>query len=387
MTNPRTPTAVTTLFSTLHERAKELSCLYRIEEILSIYDVPLEEVFRQVIEAIPPGWQYPECCQAQITYGAGRLRIPRIRGDPLRPLRRDPGPGRLGRPSLRVLQEADPGERLRSVHEGRDQAHPDDRRAPRALHPPPAPAGHVRGDQRRAARRGRREAGLADRPGPPPQHQSEPAHPGLAQDDELPRLARRRRGPRPPPALQRRRDGRRHVRRIQPAPDPGIHGPLLRADRGDLPDRLGQPDRRGGPRPHPEVDQRGPLELGRSRTWRTSTPTWPRSSTACAGSRSWPPRASSCRGRLANSVRVALIRRFFTEQLEFINVAKKYVDIEDFFDLMERIIFPPGSHGKLGGKSAGLFLASRILQAGGPARRRSSARSRSPRPGTSRPTA
>jgi hypothetical protein len=64
----------------------------------------------------------------------------------------------------------------------------------------------------------------------------------------------------------------------------------------------------------------------------------------------------------ANSVRVTLIRRFFTEQLEFINVAKKYVDLEDFFDLMERIVFPSGSHGKLGGKSAGLFLASRILK-------------------------
>jgi len=63
-----------------------------------------------------------------------------------------------------------------------------------------------------------------------------------------------------------------------------------------------------------------------------------------------------------NSVRVALIRRFFTEQLEFINIAKKYVELEDFFGLMERIIFPSGSHGKLGGKSAGLFLASRILR-------------------------
>ncbi|RPI99302.1 MAG: hypothetical protein EHM31_10410, partial [Candidatus Aminicenantes bacterium] len=64
MSNQRTPTAVSTLFSTLNERAKELSCLYRIEEILSIYDVPLEEVFRQIIEAIPPGWQHPDCCQA-----------------------------------------------------------------------------------------------------------------------------------------------------------------------------------------------------------------------------------------------------------------------------------------------------------------------------------
>jgi len=76
MSNQRTPTAVDTLFSTLHERAKELSCLYRIEEILSIYDVPLEEVFRQVVEAIPPGWQYPECCQAQITYGSDVYESP-----------------------------------------------------------------------------------------------------------------------------------------------------------------------------------------------------------------------------------------------------------------------------------------------------------------------
>ena len=76
MSNPRTPTAVTTLFSALHERAKELSCLYRIEEILIIYDVPLDKVFRQVIEAIPPGWQFPECCQAQISYGTETYESP-----------------------------------------------------------------------------------------------------------------------------------------------------------------------------------------------------------------------------------------------------------------------------------------------------------------------
>jgi len=76
MSNPRTPTAVTTLFSALNERAKELNCLYRIEEILSLYDVALEDVFRQVIEAIPPGWQYPECCQAQITHGSEVFESP-----------------------------------------------------------------------------------------------------------------------------------------------------------------------------------------------------------------------------------------------------------------------------------------------------------------------
>ena len=35
--------------------------------------------------------------------------------------------------------------------------------------------------------------------------------------------------------------------------------------------------------------------------------------------------------------------------------------VEDFHDLVRRIVFPPRSHGKLGGKSAGLFLASRIV--------------------------
>ncbi len=60
-------------------------------------------------------------------------------------------------------------------------------------------------------------------------------------------------------------------------------------------------------------------------------------------------------------VRASLIRRFFSDQLEFINIAKNYVRVNDFYDLVRRVIFPTGSHGKLGGKSAGLFLARRIL--------------------------
>ncbi len=61
-------------------------------------------------------------------------------------------------------------------------------------------------------------------------------------------------------------------------------------------------------------------------------------------------------------VRAALLRRFFSEQLEFINIAKNYVMVTDFNELIDRTIFPTGSHGKLGGKSAGVFLAERILR-------------------------
>ncbi|MBI3477218.1 MAG: pyruvate, phosphate dikinase [Acidobacteria bacterium] len=61
-------------------------------------------------------------------------------------------------------------------------------------------------------------------------------------------------------------------------------------------------------------------------------------------------------------LRVSLIRRFFSESLDFINVAKQFVRIEDFYDLLSKIIFPPRCHGKLGGKSAGLFLAKKIIE-------------------------
>ncbi len=60
-------------------------------------------------------------------------------------------------------------------------------------------------------------------------------------------------------------------------------------------------------------------------------------------------------------LRVSLIRRFFSENLEFINVAKKFIEVKDFYDLLGSVIFPPGCHGKLGGKSAGLFLAKKII--------------------------
>lgn len=62
-------------------------------------------------------------------------------------------------------------------------------------------------------------------------------------------------------------------------------------------------------------------------------------------------------------VRAGLIRRFFTDQLEFVNIAKNFVRISDFYDMIQCLICPSGSHGKLGGKSAGLFLARRILEA------------------------
>lgn len=61
-------------------------------------------------------------------------------------------------------------------------------------------------------------------------------------------------------------------------------------------------------------------------------------------------------------VTAALIRRFFSEQTHFVDVAREYLDVRDFSRLFERVIFGAESHGKLGGKSAGMNLAAHVLQ-------------------------
>ena len=61
-------------------------------------------------------------------------------------------------------------------------------------------------------------------------------------------------------------------------------------------------------------------------------------------------------------VRAGLIRRFLTDQLEYVVIAKNFIKVSDFHDMLQHLIFPPGSHGKLGGKTAGVLLAYRILK-------------------------
>ena len=61
-------------------------------------------------------------------------------------------------------------------------------------------------------------------------------------------------------------------------------------------------------------------------------------------------------------LRVSLVRRFLTEDLEYINTAKHYVHVSDFCDIVQRVVSPAGSRGKLGGKSSGLLLAYNIVR-------------------------
>ena len=61
-------------------------------------------------------------------------------------------------------------------------------------------------------------------------------------------------------------------------------------------------------------------------------------------------------------LRVSLARRFLTDDLAFVDVAKDYIDTADYFELARHVIAPPKSHGRVGGKSAGLLLATQIVR-------------------------
>jgi len=51
----------------LHERIKELSCLYGISSLVEKPGVSLEEIIQGTVDLIPPSWQYPEVTCARLT--------------------------------------------------------------------------------------------------------------------------------------------------------------------------------------------------------------------------------------------------------------------------------------------------------------------------------
>lgn len=65
----------------------------------------------------------------------------------------------------------------------------------------------------------------------------------------------------------------------------------------------------------------------------------------------------------AIGIRVGLIRQFLSDQLEFIALAKRYLRIRDFYEIIGRIIGPEAGMGRIGGKASGMLVAYKILTA------------------------
>ncbi len=62
------------------------------------------------------------------------------------------------------------------------------------------------------------------------------------------------------------------------------------------------------------------------------------------------------------TIKTALIRRFFTDRLEYVNVAKQSIILDDFVKMLQNVVGPAQGYGKLGGKTSGVFLAEQILK-------------------------
>lgn len=62
------------------------------------------------------------------------------------------------------------------------------------------------------------------------------------------------------------------------------------------------------------------------------------------------------------SIRTNLIRRFFTDSLPFLKVAKDFISVEDFVGLVQKMVGPAQGAGQIGGKASGVYMAEKIVK-------------------------
>jgi pyruvate, water dikinase len=58
---------INNIIEQLQERAKELHTLYKVHELINQPDTSIDEVCRSLTEVLPAGWQYPSVCWAKIS--------------------------------------------------------------------------------------------------------------------------------------------------------------------------------------------------------------------------------------------------------------------------------------------------------------------------------
>ncbi|MBZ0267576.1 nucleotidyltransferase domain-containing protein [bacterium] len=350
------------MLSALQERAKELTCLYRVGDILGRKGTATEATLQEVAEVLPEGWQYPDVCQARIvldevTFDSDGYRpSPWFQSEPL------------------TIDEEMVGEIIVAYSEER----------------PPRDEGPFLREERRllgtvaervsefvARRRAGRRSPRWDEP-----DEGFPAHGKQAWTVILDFLGRTDRGLllriarrmvndlcghgvaeaqnllREFAPVQNERDeetiyeNRPSARQALMEAEPLIQKTFEIAGRhlneADIIRRIQQ---------WINEDKTGNLAAILERTDSSLEAV----SAALVRYRQAGVDESDLPTAVTSELRVSLLRRFFSEDLGFLNHAKGHVDVADFDDLVQRVIAPPGSRGRLGGKSAGLFIAMRIL--------------------------
>ncbi len=361
------------LLAELQERAKELSCFYQVEELLSRSDASLDEVFQGVIRAIPQGFQYPEVCQALLTY-EGRVyfsepfeETPWLLEVPL--LVQDEEVGHLAVYYTQERPAEDEGPFLKEERQLVETLA--DRLSHFAFYQ------HLKGMQRNL-----KDAGASRSEN---REDAWRAPVRLLRDSDKSlylRIARRM-------LNHLTRIGVEEARRMLAGTAAGgagggIPGGLADQLPGEVTGETNMPSERSEPdlsvllsdepfelaARHVSTDE----ILSRVQKWMVEDKASGFMQTLNNLRSSVPELADALRrfnqvlaGRdlpasTLKSLRVSLTQRLLTEQLDFVRTAKEFMDIDDFVQLVDHIIMPAGSHGKLGGKGAGLVLAPKVLE-------------------------
>ena len=357
----RDETQVGIILRELQERAKELNCLYKVDELLNRPELSLEEMFRGMVDVLPPGWQYPNECQARILFENQAIQPP------------DFAPTPWVQSANIVVQ----GQIVGSVEVSYRAQMPKSDEGPflkeeRKLIETIADriANHVMQRRLKAA-----FEGLSTVTGDLANEKGEWQVVLEFLRDTDPVLLRR---------ISRKLINHLSWCGVQEAKDLLQRGGVMTLVETAAPGDENRPLRRDTPGEFADLTAEAfrlaSRHLSESEILNCVT-TWIKEEKCSFLVRALENRATSL-GEVIEAIeryqhtaieeselslstqkglRVSLIRRFFSENLEFINIAKNFIAIQDFFDLLGRIIFPPDCHGKLGGKSAGLFLAKKII--------------------------
>ncbi len=355
MANAEKP--IDNLLVALKERAKELNCLYEVEELFSKPDASLESIMEGIVHALPAGWQFPDVCYARITYAGFVFQTPNLREtkwvletelvvqdevvgkisvyyNEERPIA-DEGPflkeeRRLINTIADRLERRILHEKLKTVFEAQ-QARSDTDNQWRVILDL-----LKRTDAKLLARITRKMLNSL-------------SWSGIEEASSLlERLSPS------PPAEQDSAEDNRPLKTTAPSD-------LLAMTDGifEIASRfLGEREVLNSIQKW-IVEERSNFLV---KTLEDSGTSLAEIANAIERFHHLAPHGMGLPVARAKGFRVSLIRRLLNDTPNFINVGKRYLEINDFYEMLHRIIFPAGSHGKLGGKGSGLFLASNVLR-------------------------
>ena len=354
------------VLTSLQERAKELNCLYKVEEVLNQSDLPLDQVFQSVANVITPGWQYPEICQVAISYGGRMFRSSEFEPTPW-VLEADitAQDEVVGKVSVYYLEERPPADEGPFLKEEVQLVNTIVERL-----------GHHILYQRLKDMRQKLHEASHD---PTVDRQYDwrgPVHLLRNSDKNLYlKFARRllnnlaSMGIKEAQAMLQDVDvlwdteewhegeanipGRRYTQDTDLLlTDKPFELAAAHLNDHEILSRIQQwmqEDKAGSLIKVMDDPRSSLIEISDALR---------RYYHLVADGSGLPPAK-------LKSLNVTMIRRFLTEQLGFIKIAKEYIDISDFKILLDRMILPADSNGKLGGKGAGLLLANRMLERAG----------------------